>query len=183
MTNQSTEVASVAEIPATPVAKPLMDIAQYKRDLSIDGADLDNAVRMQASMFGHYSIIAARARLKADGAKYQDEVNFSALYAEYRERLTAAGKVTEAQIDAAVKADPRWMDSKRALIEAQAVSNICNDSREAFGQRKDMLVQLTVDRRKEGEGEMRVRIAQAANGENREEALRVIAQNRQGAQA
>jgi hypothetical protein len=87
-------------------------------------------------------------------------------------------------VENAVKADPRYANAQNQIIEARALFDIANDAREAYTQRKDMIVQISVDRRREREGQLR--IIAAKEGENavqsgREAALAAEAARRQAA--
>lgn len=155
------------------------ELPQFKKDLSIDITDLDNEVRTHASMYFHYASGAADARSALLTAKIADDLECAHLYTLHLERLTKLGKSTIAQIESAVKCDPRWEQSRLRVVAAQKIADVASESREAFTQRKDMLVQLTVDRRREGEGELRIRVAQASNGDARSDVLKMLAQQRE----
>lgn len=159
-----------------------VDADQLKRDVNFDVADLDSAICQHAGLFVHYSDLARRARQQWEKMKVTVEVLESRLYAIHKESMLAAGiKPTEAAVSAAVNSDPRWYAGKMKLIDAQAISNFANDAREAFSQRKDMLVQVSVDRRVEHQGELRIRAAQTANGELRTDVVNQLAQQRREA--
>lgn len=175
----------VAPLPAAapkPARNPLdlkdyVDADQLKRDVNFDVADLDTAICQHAGLFVHYSDLSRRARQQWEKMKVTVEVLESRLYAIHKEAMVAAGvKPTEAAVAAAVNSDPRWHAAKMKVIDAQAISNFAGDAREAFSQRKDMLVQVSVDRRVEQQGELRIRVAQAANGEARGDVATHLAQ-------
>lgn len=133
---------------------------QLKKDVDFNIHDLDNAMMEHAGKFVHYAELSSAARRQYKRAKAAFEILESQLYAHWRETLTEGGKKsTEAQITAAVKTDPRWWSANQRLIEAEAQYDFANDAREAFLQRKDMIVQVSVDRRHEREGELRMRAA------------------------
>lgn len=152
-----------------------VDAVQLAEDLSIKSSGLDEAVRNQASMFAWYSQQAANARHQYERAKLMADHMTSKLSAHHRESLAAKGKTTEAQIEAAVKCDQRWIDANLRMIDARKIFDIANDSRAAFEQRKDMLVQVSVDRRTERQGELRIQGGMTVE-EQRRQALAGIAQ-------
>ena len=159
--------------------KDYVDADQLKRDVNFDLADLDNAIRLHAGLFVHYSDLARRAKHQFEKMKVTVDVLESRLYAIHKEAMVAAGtKPTEKAVEAAVASDPRWYTAKTKLIDAQAISNFANDAREAFSQRKDMLVQVSVDRRVEQQGELRIKAAQEARGELRDDVLGHLAKQR-----
>jgi hypothetical protein len=130
---------------------------QLKRDVAFELHDLDNAIRMQAGLYVHYADLARQARRQHDRMKVTAEVMESRLYATHREAvITAGGKPTKDQVEALVRTDPRWYAAQQKVIDAKAIMDLAVDSREALHQRKDMLVQVSVDRRREREGELRI---------------------------
>lgn len=137
---------------------------QLKRDVAFDPNDLDPAVREHAALFVHYSNLARLARRQFEQMKVTVDVLCSRLYAIHRERLLKeGGKATEALIEASVKSDPRYYAAQKKLIDARAIYDLASDAREAFSQRKDMIIQTSVDRRRERDGELRVKTAEAVN--------------------
>jgi hypothetical protein len=156
--------APVAEATPKPTtASPLklnefVDADQLKKDVEFDPRDLDNAVRSHAGLFVHYANLSRLARRQFERMKAACEILESRLDAHYRTTLKADGsKVTDKAIDAAVKGDPRWWAAQNRMIDAKAIYDLASDAREAFTQRKDMIVQVSVDRRREREGEFRVK--------------------------
>lgn len=146
--------------------------AELRADVAFDLNYLDEAIRDHAGRFVHYAGLSARARRQYELTKAITEVAESKLYAIHRESFAAEGKkATEGQIEAAVKQDPRWFSAQQRLIDARAIASLAGDAREAFSQRKDMLVQVSVDRRTEMQGELRIRAAQAAQGDARTAAV------------
>lgn len=137
--------------------KEYIDVDQLKKDVEFDPNDLDTAVRQHAGLFIHYANIARLARRQWERMKAAVEILESRLGTYHREALTGAGgKVTEAMIEAATKSDPRWWAAQQKEIDARAIYDLANDAREAFSQRKDMIVQVSVDRRREKEGQLRI---------------------------
>ncbi len=154
-----------------------VDPDQLKRDVEFDLNDLDNAIRSHAALFVHYANLSRLARRQFERMKATAEILESKLYAVHREALLAAGgKATEATIDAAVKCDPRWFATQQKVIDSRAIYDLAGDAREAFAQRKDMLIQISVDRRVERQGEIRIGAAKSAVEEARGDVLAHIAQ-------
>lgn len=141
--------------------KEFVNPEQLKKDVEFNVNDLDNAMMEHASMFVHYSNLARLSRRQFERMKAAMEILESRLSHIHREKLTNDGKkVTEASVEAAVKTDPRWWAAQQRLIDSRAIHDLANDSREAFMQRKDMLVQIGVDRRRERESQVRIMGAQ-----------------------
>jgi len=161
--------AAVAAAPAAAPAatasglKVYVDVKQLRTDLQINQNDLDEATISQAPMFIHYAEQAAWARRQMEKCKLAAEVTESQVDHAWRKKFAEDGtKVTEAMVANAVKSDPRVIKAKTQTIEARALFDIANDSREAFMQRKDMIVQVSVDRRRERDGQLRILAAKDA---------------------
>jgi hypothetical protein len=146
---------------------------------------VDDATFSQAPMFIHYAEQAAWARRQMDKCKLAAEVTESQVDAAWRKKFADDGtKVTETMVANAVKSDPRVIKAKTQTIEARALFDIANDSREAFMQRKDMIVQVSVDRRRERDGQLRIlnaKDAEISTNASRADALAAEAARRKAA--
>lgn len=132
-------------------------VDDIKRDVSINIADLDSAMIEHPSMYLYYAMKTVNARRQFDGMKNVSEIRQAQLFAKHRTALLTEGaKATEAMIDAAVKTDPVYIKAQTELIDAQANWRMCEVAESAFVQRKDMILELARDRRKEQEGKLRV---------------------------
>ena len=130
---------------------------QIKRDVAINISDLDGDMVGHASMYVHYAMKTVAARRSYDGLKNTSEIRQAQLFAKHRSALLAEGaKATEAMIDAAVKTDVEYIKAQTDLINAQAAWRLAEVAESAFVQRKDMILELARDRRKEREGQLRV---------------------------
>lgn len=130
---------------------------ELKRDIDFSLTELDDAVRTHTSLFIHYANLARLARQQFDKTKLIAEVTKARLYMKHRDAMLAdGGKATEAMIDAAVTKDPDYISAQKTLIEARGIYELGIDARDAFSQRKDLLVQVSVDRRREREGDLRI---------------------------
>lgn len=137
--------------------KEFIDAEQLRTDVSINITNLDDAMVNQAGLFVHYASMTIKARKQYERLKSTVEIIESKLYAQYRQQMIADGiKVTEAQIDNAIKTDKQWVGAQSKLIEAQSIWKMCEAAENALGMRKDMVLELARDRRKEREGELRV---------------------------
>ena len=152
------------EVKATPAAnalKEFVDVEQLKRDVEFNPNDLDNAVSTHASMFVHYANQARLAQRQHEKMKNAFAILESRLGQHHRDILIAdavgtSKKPTEAQIKEAVMTDPRWWQGANRLSDAQAIWSLARDAKSAFEQRKDMIVQISVDRRIERQGQLRI---------------------------
>lgn len=148
--------------------KTFINPVQFKSDVSVNIADLDDAFTRQASLFAHYGMQAARASEQVDNLKLLQEVKEAQLSNEHRESLLAeGGKVTEKMIDSAVLTDPRYIKIRKAYNEAKGVLEMNKASTEAFRQRRDMLIQIGADAREEKKGEIFIKKKESQSGDLR----------------
>lgn len=177
--------APKAPEPTASGLKVFVDVDQLKKDLQVNPNDLDDAVISQAPMFVHYAQQAAQARRQWEKSKLAAEVTESQLDSAWRKKFLEDGtKITEKVVENAVKSDPRYIKAHTQVIEARALYDIANDAREAYMQRKDMIVQVSVDRRRERDGQLRILAAKEAEGaiqSGRDAALAAEAARRQQA--
>lgn len=135
----------------------LIDPTQAKQDLAIDPHNLNQAMIDQLGFFVHYSGLAIKARRALDEAKNRLEIAESALKTKARQELTeVGGKFTEGQIDAMVKTNGAYRAAVNKVIELTEVKGHCDTVREAFEQRKYLLLQLAKDAASSAAGPLRV---------------------------
>lgn len=135
----------------------LSEEQQIKKDVSINISDLDNEMIEHPSLYVHYAFKTVEKRRIFDRCKNTLEIIEATLSSIYRADLTKDGaKTTEAQITTAAKLDPRYKKANEALIAAQAEWRFSEIAESAFVQRKDLILELARDRRKEREGQLRV---------------------------
>lgn len=137
--------------------RTFIDTAQLTKDLSINPVNLDDAMIGQAALYMHYAGLTIEARKQYERLKSTVAIIESKLYAEIRARLITEGtKPTEGQITSATQTDSRWVGAQAKLIEAQGIWRMCEHAENAFSMRKDMVLELARDRRKDKEGEQRI---------------------------
>lgn len=165
--------------PTTLAITSFVNAEELVKDVSINSADISGEMVQHAQKFVHYAVLSASARAQHERLKTLADIIESKLYAAHRELMTADDKKkpTEAQIDAAVKADPRWFSIQQKVIEAKAISDLAGDAREAFKQREGMLIQVAADQRREREGELRMGSSKSVADDLRKDVLKIIAQN------
>jgi len=157
--------------------KKFVDPAKLAADVQVSERTLDDAISSHASKFVHYAGQAAMARRQLARAEAGMEILNSRLYHEHRTRLLneaptivdGKGKekkqpVTENQVEAAVKNDPRWWSAQQKVIDARMLFDLAIDARKAIDDNKDLLVQMAVDRRAEREGQLRIGAAKNQGG-------------------
>jgi hypothetical protein len=148
----STEEALLAE---------LIDPEQLKKDVAIDLADINTSMQHHAGLYVHYATLAVRARGQLDRWKRALQILEAQLNKEYRESMGEEGKKpTEPAIAAAVVNDSRWRACNSRVLQAQQVHRLAEVGESAFGQRKDMLLQIARNQAKEADGQLRVSLNQ-----------------------
>lgn len=159
------EVATAAPVREAAPAQPTGDIPlerfinaeQLKKDVAINMNDLDNAMMQHASLYVYYAGQTVKARRQHDRLKNAFEILEARLDKFYRDQFATEGKkVTEGAIRQALVADERWSNAQGRVIEANSIFRMCEVAEDALVQRKDMILEIARDRRKEREGQMRV---------------------------
>lgn len=137
--------------------KDLVDVDQLKRDSAINTADLSSAMMQQTSLLVHYGVLAAQASKQVDNVSMLLKNAEAAAYRQFRDEAAGKGeKVTEAQLEKLVLRAPNVIQMMRALNEAKQIEAIAKIAVESFRHRRDMLIQLGANERKEMEGEIAV---------------------------
>lgn len=135
-----------------------VDQEQAKKDIAINPNDLDSEMLEHASLYLHYAQQTVNARRQYDRLKNAFEILEARLDEEYRTSMSegAAKKPTEAQIRAAIVSDKRWSGAQAKVIEANSIWRSCEIVESAMSQRRDMILEVARDRRKDKEGQLRV---------------------------
>lgn len=148
---------SVAPVKNSVTLDNFIDPDQVKKDLSINVADLDTAMAEHPGLELEYARATANARRQHERLKSAFDILEAKLNARYRESLSQGGKKpTVDQIANSVTGDKAWSSGRSLVIDAQHIWKLCEATESAFHSRKDMILEIARDRRKEREGEMRV---------------------------
>jgi hypothetical protein len=132
---------------------------QLGEDLTINPANLSEAMVKQASLFAHYAVLASRAQRQLDHMKQRLEILQSKVDKEIRDEAADEGrKITEAGIGKEIARDSRVITATKQVNEARMIADLAKQSLEAFKQRRDMLVQIGLMQREEMKGELTVGI-------------------------
>ena len=116
-------------------------------DLTINEADLDGELEMQAEMFYRVANVAAQAESKYYETKSALDLLRAQLDRAIRE--AAETKMTEKAIDQEIQRNGDYQKAVRALNEARQSRDMTKALREAWYMRKDMLIQRTINKRAE----------------------------------
>lgn len=135
-----------------------VDTDVMKRDVQIDPTDLDNMMIRHPSLYVHYAAQTVRAKKQYDKYKNMMGIVEAKLDKKYRDALTEGGvkKTTENAIRNAILSDRSYIAMQEKVLDAQEIYRLCEVAESAFVQRKDLILEIARDRRKEREGQMRV---------------------------
>lgn len=137
--------------------KTFIDSDQLTNDVAFTLEDLDNGMIRHASLYAYYATRCAEAKRQYERMKSAVDMLEAKLDAEHRVVLKEENpKTTEAQIKSAVMMDRRWSSAQARLVDAQYIYELTRIAVTSFDQRKDMMLEVARDRRKEREGQLRV---------------------------
>lgn len=152
-----------------------IDPEEMKRATDIDLADLTGAMQKHAAIVVEFGVRSVKAKRQYEGWKNKLEVIEAMLENHYRKTLKEENpKTTEAQIRAAVVADPRYRGASDTVADAQEIYRYTEIAVNAMEQRKDMLLQIARDAAREQTGTLRV-IQNQANRDRVMEAMQANA--------
>lgn len=152
-----------------------IDPDEVRRDLAINPTNLDDSMLQHASLYVHYATQTVNARRQYDRLKNAFEILEARLDGEIRSAAADGGKkITEAGIKSQMVADKRWSGGQAKVIDAGSIYRYCEVVENAFCQRKDMILEVARDRRKEKEGQLRV----LENQDMRERVLGMVAERK-----
>lgn len=130
-------------------------VEQLRIDLSIDEHNLDSAMTEQASLYGYYSVLYAKAQMEADHAKNRADVAKARAYKDIRSRLISKGaKFSEALLEAEVMVHEGYQDALDLAAKYKMQAEMLRQALEALKQRRDMLVQKGKSSLEERRGEL-----------------------------
>lgn len=141
---------TVLDIP-DPV-KPSVGELTFATDITINEGDLNKEFIEQPSKFLKYAVTEAQAQGLVLKAKFILETTeaevASSIREDYRRRDL---KLTEKQLESEVLKNSKYQHVMKEYLKAKEQADILRAARDAFTQRKDMLVQLGLARRQETE--------------------------------
>lgn len=143
--------------------KTFITAEQVKKDTSFSDTDLDTPMMQQASLFAHYSHLAALAAKQVDDLKLRQSIVESKLDKELRDEAAASGtKITESQLGKDIMRKREFVEVSMMVNEAKMIEGLIKGACEALRQKRDMLIQIGVGRREEMKGDLVIRAAEAA---------------------
>ncbi|WP_180815171.1 hypothetical protein [Ralstonia pickettii] len=155
-----------------------VDVDDFRRTTTPTETNLDECMIQQSGLRAFYGAQAARAEAQHARLKVRFEVLEAKLYDEHRKLLAAGSeKVTEKAVENAVRLDPRYLQGKTRVIEAESIANVNRAMVDSLRDRASMVIQLCADRRDEFKGQARIMAQQQERDELRNRALAAAARS------
>jgi hypothetical protein len=134
-----------------------IDPGQLAEDIQYSDANISAAYSSQAPHFSFYAVHSAGALRQADRAKLGLEILEAKLDKEVRETFESEGtKITEGAVLSAIKRDSRHQKASMDVVETRHIAALCKAAVDSFNHRRDMLIQVGADIRKDMAGSMRM---------------------------
>ena len=122
----------------------------FRDELKINENNLDAELSEQASKFLHIAEKAVQAEKEYQDWKLQVETLEVNLDKQIREQFEAEGKkITEKQVEMEVKSNRVYQEARKKLIELSAKRDLLKNLRDAWYMRKDLLIQMAINKRAE----------------------------------
>jgi len=124
----------------------------YMEHLHIDENNLDTELAQQPALYTYYARLLGMQKALVDSAKNELREYEAKLYTFIKNRLaTASGgrRPTEAEVSAKVNEDPQLKERRRQVIELQLQLDVLWSIRDSLAQKKDCLMTLAANRRRE----------------------------------
>jgi len=107
-----------------------------EKELRIDRNKLDEELATQASLLGHFGVLAEVSRGLLERKKLELDVLGAELDAEYRRKFTEnGGRFTEKMVAGAVTLDKRWLKVAKEKLDLEKQTKELSALVEAFRQR------------------------------------------------
>jgi len=130
-------------------------------DLSVSRTTLDEDCINQAPLYAWYAILAENARDERDRAKDNIGVVEAELDADIRREMDEKKeKITEGKVTQAIKRHDKCREAVESHLQSCHTFGILIAVQNAFGHRKEMLVTLAANMRREQGGEVSVNTPQ-----------------------
>lgn len=138
------------------------DLDQFMKDCRNDPTDMEDAWINHHGRYAYYGTLAAKSNFQHNQFKDKLEKLEALLDAKYRTQiLREGGKPTEKAIEALIKTDKNWSKMATLVNTARMYADIHKTNLTALEHRKDMLMQMGAQMRKEMEGQLRMTVAGA----------------------
>ena len=141
----------------------------FSNDTRNDPDNMELAWINHHGQYAYYGTLVAKSSFQHSQFKDKLEKLEALLDAKYRNQiLSEGGKPTEKAIEALIKVDKLWSRMATLVNTARMYSDIHRTNLIALEHRKDMLMQMGAQMRKEMEGQLRTNFAMGASIEREE---------------
>jgi len=128
---------------------------EIAEDVGFTEAQLDDNMVNQPSLVAHYGRLLAEAQYDSDYAKQMMEIAESKVAHKLREEANDEGKkISEAQINSTLPTVTSVVKARMTYNRAKSNHEAMKTTFEALRHKKDMMVQIGVNRRTEIEGKI-----------------------------
>ena len=142
------------------------DLDQFMKDCRNDPDNMEDAWINHHGRYAYYGTLTAKSSFQYSQFKDKLEKLEALLDAKYRTQiLSEGGKPTEKAIEALIKVDRNWSKMATLVNTARMYADIHKTNLTALEHRKDMLMQMGAQMRKEMEGQLRMTMASAGTAE------------------
>ena len=121
-----------------------------KKYVEVDESDINKTMSEHSALFAFFGAVLAHAKRVQDSTSTRLEMN-EAKHKELRriELHEKGQKVTESHLNSFVLVVPELIELREELLEAQQKYNLAKNILSSMDHQKDMLVQLSANRRAE----------------------------------
>jgi len=136
-------------------AKIKVDVEEFKWEgelkalLWVDVNDLEKALISQAAWTAWFCVVWGKATTLFKSKDYELDKKYSELYLRYAQPAVAGERITEATIKAKILIDPDYIKLQNELNQLNEKVSVLSGIVRGFEHRKDMLVQLSSNKRRE----------------------------------
>ena len=121
-----------------------------KEYLQLDESDIEPALIRHAATFAFFASVLSYAKQKKDLLSIQLETAEAMCMEERRKESLASGsKIAQGALNTYVLTVPELISMRESLISAETRYNLCKNVVSALDHQKDMLVQLSANKRAE----------------------------------
>lgn len=113
-----------------------INIEEIQSRLTIDKDNLEQEILEQPNFYFLYGVMCAEAQKELNNAEEYEKVTRSEIFKELK---ASPEKMTEKQIEAEYRTDPRHLDAVKKTTESQFNYDVLSAAQASFAQRKYML--------------------------------------------
>jgi hypothetical protein len=133
-------------------------------ELKMDETTINDDLKKQPSLFAWYAVLEELAEKDFAEAKLTVDLVSASLDQSYREKAVQSNtKLTETQLINQIRLDNQFLDATAKVNECRKNVGVLRALKEAFGQRKDMLITLASNMRAQSDPDIYLKKQEAKN--------------------